>query len=73
MVIRDFHIAKREEDIGYYAGFVGSSFMIGKALTSGLWGVVADHYGRKPVILSGNISVLVTAGFLSNFDSDNWQ
>ncbi|KAJ0101187.1 hypothetical protein Patl1_05578 [Pistacia atlantica] len=28
-MIRDFHIAKREEDIGYYAGFVGSSFMIG--------------------------------------------
>lgn len=21
--IRDFHIAKREEDIGYYAGYVG--------------------------------------------------
>ncbi|XP_031280627.1 protein ZINC INDUCED FACILITATOR-LIKE 1-like, partial [Pistacia vera] len=22
-MIRDFHIAKREEDIGYYAGYVG--------------------------------------------------
>lgn len=22
--IRDFHIAKREEDIGFYAGFVGN-------------------------------------------------
>ncbi|KAJ0101184.1 hypothetical protein Patl1_05572 [Pistacia atlantica] len=59
MVIRDFHIAKREEDIGYYAGFVGSSFMIGRALTSVLWGVVAEHYGRKPIILSGTISVVV--------------
>ncbi|KAJ0044701.1 hypothetical protein Pint_05682 [Pistacia integerrima] len=58
-MIRDFHIAKREEDIGYYAGFVGSSFMIGRALTSVLWGVVADHYGRKPIILSGTISVVV--------------
>jgi len=23
MQIRDFNIAKREEDVGYYAGFVG--------------------------------------------------
>lgn len=23
--IRDFHIAKREEDIGYYAGYVGEA------------------------------------------------
>ncbi|TYI26363.1 hypothetical protein ES332_A05G109600v1 [Gossypium tomentosum] len=41
-MIRDFHIAKREEDIGFYAGFVGSSFMVGRALTSLFWGVVAD-------------------------------
>lgn len=24
MQIRDFHIAEREEDIGYYAGFMGN-------------------------------------------------
>ncbi|XP_010251712.1 PREDICTED: probable peptide/nitrate transporter At3g43790 isoform X1 [Nelumbo nucifera] len=58
-MIRDFHIAKREEDIGFYAGFVGSSFMIGRALTSVFWGVVADRYGRKPVILIGTISVVI--------------
>ncbi|KAK0578587.1 hypothetical protein LWI29_012884 [Acer saccharum] len=58
-MIRDFHIAKREEDIGFYAGFVGSSFMLGRALTSFLWGVVADRYGRKPVIFIGTLSVVV--------------
>ncbi|KAL5745588.1 hypothetical protein ACOSP7_026734 [Xanthoceras sorbifolium] len=58
-MIRDFHIAKREEDIGYYAGFVGSSFMVGRALTSILWGVVADRYGRKPIIFIGTFSVVV--------------
>ncbi|BFG20785.1 hypothetical protein CerSpe_070590 [Prunus speciosa] len=50
-MIRDLHIAKREEDIGYYAGYVGASFMIGRVLTSIFWGVVADRYGRKPVII----------------------
>ncbi|KAK6140485.1 hypothetical protein DH2020_025766 [Rehmannia glutinosa] len=38
VLIRDFHIAKREEDIGYYAGFIGSSYMLGRALTPVLWG-----------------------------------
>ena len=87
--IRDFHIAKREEDIATYAGYVGelmfivfslllhvffnqicdpntmlnifegSAFMLGRALTSVLWGIFADRYGRKPVIIMGTISVLV--------------
>ena len=33
--------------------------MFGRALTSVAWGVVADHYGRKPVIIMGSITVLV--------------
>ncbi|KAF6163897.1 hypothetical protein GIB67_024752 [Kingdonia uniflora] len=58
-MIRDFHIAKREEDIGYYAGYVGSSFMFGRFLTSYFWGVVADRYGRKPVVMFGTFTVVV--------------
>ncbi|GMH20247.1 hypothetical protein Nepgr_022088 [Nepenthes gracilis] len=69
-MIRDFHIAKREEDIGFYAGFVGSSFMFGRALTSVPWGMVADRYGRKPVMMFGTITVVVfnaLFGLSSNF------
>ncbi|CAI0442246.1 unnamed protein product [Linum tenue] len=58
-MIRDFNVAEKEEDIGYYAGYVGSSFMFGRALTSVLWGMVADRYGRKPVILFGTSSVVI--------------
>ncbi|XP_051143353.1 protein ZINC INDUCED FACILITATOR 1-like isoform X2 [Andrographis paniculata] len=58
-MVRDFHVAKREEDISYYAGYVGSSFMLGRALTSLLWGVVSDKYGRKPVILFGSMTVVI--------------
>ncbi|KAI3472413.1 hypothetical protein Pfo_029534 [Paulownia fortunei] len=58
-MIRDFHIAKREEDISFYAGYVGSSFMFGRALTSLLWGMVADKYGRKPIIMIGTIIVVI--------------
>ncbi|KAH9686727.1 hypothetical protein KPL70_014478 [Citrus sinensis] len=62
-IIRDFHIAKREEDVGFYAGYVGSSYMLGRALTSVLWGMGADRCGRKPVIIIGCITVLVTSIF----------
>ncbi|XP_031270834.1 protein ZINC INDUCED FACILITATOR 1-like isoform X1 [Pistacia vera] len=58
-MIRDFHIAKREEDIGYYAGYVGSAFMFGRALTSILWGMIADRYGRKPVIMFGAMAIVI--------------
>ncbi|KAL0397369.1 UNVERIFIED_CONTAM: protein ZINC INDUCED FACILITATOR-LIKE 1 [Sesamum calycinum] len=58
-LIRDFGIAKREEDIGYYAGFIGSSYMLGRALTSMTWGTIADRYGRKPVIIIGCAAVVV--------------
>ncbi|XP_047316013.1 protein ZINC INDUCED FACILITATOR-LIKE 1-like [Impatiens glandulifera] len=58
-MIRDFHIAEKEEDIGYYAGYVGCSFMLGRALTSVFWGVIADRYGRKPVIIIGTITVVI--------------
>ncbi|KAF8653464.1 hypothetical protein HU200_062208 [Digitaria exilis] len=58
-MIRDLHIAKRVEDIGFYAGFVGASYMLGRALTSTCWGIVADRIGRKPVIIIGIVATLV--------------
>ncbi|PON59729.1 Major facilitator [Parasponia andersonii] len=58
-MIRDLKIAKREEDIAFYAGYVGSAYMLGRALTSVVWGVVADRYGRKPVIIIGTATLII--------------
>ncbi|KAK7259686.1 hypothetical protein RIF29_25299 [Crotalaria pallida] len=58
-MVQDFHIAKREEDISGYAGYVGSAFMLGRALTSILWGIVADRFGRKPIVMIGIVSVII--------------
>jgi MFS family permease len=38
-------------------GAIGSAFMVGRATTAVLWGIAADKYGRKPVMLIGLISV----------------
>ncbi|KAI9115438.1 hypothetical protein K1719_013757 [Acacia pycnantha] len=58
-MVRDFGIAETEADIGSYAGYVGSAFMVGRGLTSVIWGIVADRYGRKYTILLGTISLIV--------------
>lgn len=58
-MVRDFNIAKREEDVSFYAGFEGSAFMVGRTLTAVLWGIVADRYGRKPVMIFSTLSVVI--------------
>ncbi|ESW05557.1 hypothetical protein PHAVU_011G189500 [Phaseolus vulgaris] len=58
-MVRDFNIAKTEADISSYAGYVGSVFMLGRCLTSLLWGALADRIGRKPIILAGIIAVVI--------------
>ncbi|KAJ1283250.1 hypothetical protein BS78_03G114100 [Paspalum vaginatum] len=58
-MIRDLHIAKQTQDIGFYAGFVGASYMCGRAVSSTVWGVVADKYGRKPVIVLTLVSIAI--------------
>ncbi|KAF8712727.1 hypothetical protein HU200_010199 [Digitaria exilis] len=58
-MIRDLHVAKDEKDIGFYAGFVGASFMAGRALTSVIWGMVADKHGRKQVIVITLIAIVM--------------
>ncbi|CAL4897030.1 unnamed protein product [Urochloa decumbens] len=58
-MIRDLHVAQREEDIGFYAGFLGASYMVGRGLASVFWGIVADRIGRKPVMAFSVFSVIV--------------
>nr|ABG21871.1 major facilitator superfamily antiporter, putative, expressed [Oryza sativa Japonica Group] len=58
-MIRDLHVARTEEDIGFYAGFLGASYMIGRGFASILWGMVADRIGRKPVIIFSIFAVIV--------------
>ncbi|XP_045800500.1 protein ZINC INDUCED FACILITATOR 1-like [Trifolium pratense] len=58
-VVRDFNVAKEEADISYYAGYLGSSYMLARSLTAVILGMVSDRYGRKPVIILGIISVVI--------------
>ncbi|KAI5058657.1 hypothetical protein GOP47_0026827 [Adiantum capillus-veneris] len=69
-MVEDFGIATTKTMIGAYAGYIGSALMFGRFLTSTIWGVIADRYGRKPVILIGTASIIIfntMFGFSTNF------
>lgn len=69
-MVQSFGIAKAVTKIGTYAGFIGSAFMLGRFMTSTPWGIFADRYGRKPVMLIGTFSIVVfntIFGFSKNF------
>ncbi|OEL14183.1 Protein ZINC INDUCED FACILITATOR-LIKE 1, partial [Dichanthelium oligosanthes] len=55
-MIRDMKIAKQEQDIGFYAGFVGATYFLARTFSFVPWGISVDKYGRKPCIV---ISVLL--------------
>jgi MFS family permease len=55
---------------GYYAGYVASSMMFGRLLSSVFWGRMSDRIGRKPVMYIGCSSIIIFSilfGFSVNF------
>uniref|UniRef100_A0ACD5VHS3 Uncharacterized protein n=1 Tax=Avena sativa TaxID=4498 RepID=A0ACD5VHS3_AVESA len=58
-MIRDLKVAKQEQDIGFYAGFVGATYFLARTISAVPWGMFADKYGRKPCIVISILSVIV--------------
>ena len=46
-------------DAGNIAGLLGSAVFLGRTLASGLWGIAADRYGRRFVVLVGMASLIL--------------
>ena len=52
-MVRDF--GYDEKNIGYYVGFIASSFSLAQLFTAMWWGYLSDKIGRRPVLLIGLI------------------
>lgn len=51
------HEHRREEDVGYYSGFIASAMFFGRFVTSYAWGRLTDSMGRKAVIVYSTAGV----------------
>lgn len=66
-MVRSFNV--RETDVGRWAGLCSAIFSLCQALVGVPWGRFSDIYGRKPAILFGLFSTMVTSlmwGFSTN-------
>lgn len=61
-----------EDEAGFYAGYIASSMMVGRCLSSYPWGVCADTYGRKPVISIGLFFAALFSVIFGLSDSMTW-
>jgi len=67
-LVQHYHVGGN--NAATYAGILIASFALAEALTSYLWGVASDKYGRKPVLLfgcCGSIVSLLIVGFADSF------
>ncbi|KAF3921516.1 hypothetical protein AA313_de0200628 [Arthrobotrys entomopaga] len=66
-MIRSFGVP--EADVGFWVGLTASSFSIAQCCTGVAWGRLSDRVGRKPIILCGNMGMMLSVlvfGFSKN-------
>eukprot|EP00359_Climacostomum_virens_P011701 CAMPEP_0204909258 /NCGR_PEP_ID=MMETSP1397-20131031/8017_1 /ASSEMBLY_ACC=CAM_ASM_000891 /TAXON_ID=49980 /ORGANISM="Climacostomum Climacostomum virens, Strain Stock W-24" /LENGTH=405 /DNA_ID=CAMNT_0052079031 /DNA_START=50 /DNA_END=1264 /DNA_ORIENTATION=- len=66
-----FGMADSQNSTGYYSGALVTSGMLGRLVTSPLWGWASDHYGRKPCVLV-NLLVIAVLSFVFAFAKNYW-
>ena len=60
-MVLDLGLVESINEAGAYAGFIAGVFMLGRVCSSILWGVVADKWGRKPVLVLSVTSIFGTS------------
>lgn len=68
-MVYDFHLTDDPDQVGYYAGYLGSVFSVASFLSSFWWGRLSDRYGRRPVLLFGCVGGILSSalfGFSKN-------
>lgn len=70
-MVVDLGLVDSINEAGTYAGFIAGAMMTGRMFGSALWGVVADKWGRKPVLVISVSSIFSTSilfGFANSFE-----
>jgi hypothetical protein len=70
-MILDFNLVEDgdERKVGYYSGFITSSYAVAQLFVAFFWGYLSDKRGRRPILIIGIIGSCVTSllfGFSTN-------
>ncbi|KAI9308660.1 major facilitator superfamily domain-containing protein [Cunninghamella echinulata] len=57
-MVKDFQVGNNEE-IGFYISLLMSSFSIAQFISAIPWGIASDTFGRKPIIMVGQLSSII--------------
>eukprot|EP00904_Undaria_pinnatifida_P008634 jgi/Undpi1/4900/HiC_scaffold_19.g08252.m1 len=58
-MVEHLGVVDDKDEAGYYAGLMSSSFMIGRLLSSHLWGIAGDRLGQRFVLVFGIVSTTI--------------
>jgi len=58
-MVKEFGVAEKEEDIGFYVGLLGSAFYFSLCITNIFWGHLSDKFGRKPILLCNIVGTCI--------------
>ena len=60
------------EQVAFYAGLAISVSAVSAALVSPIWGILADKYGRKPMMIRAGLAMTITMGGLAFVPNIYW-
>lgn len=69
-MITYFGLVENRTETGYWVGLLAGVLMIGRFLSSPIWGILCDKWGRRPVMLLGITTTSIFAilfGMSTNF------
>lgn len=58
-MVMTFGIVQDRNETGYWVGLIATSLMIGRVISSPIWGCIMDSWGRRPVTLFALISMSI--------------
>lgn len=61
-----------QDQVAFYAGLAISVSAVSAALVSPIWGILADKYGRKPMMIRAGLAMTITMGGLAFVPNIYW-
>lgn len=61
-----------QDQVAFYAGLAISVSAVSAALFSPIWGILADKYGRKPMMIRAGLAMTITMGGLAFVPNIYW-